>query len=181
MATYYLPGCDTTIPQPQCSDCPTKELGDVRAFFLVRNDFAFTDITSESEWITGLNAKQIYVFPYTKGSIEPAENLADGFGNQDQTLDSYTYTANLMIGNDYAQNRPFWNAIKNSRNWLFGYKTETLVHLADKEALIVPKAPVNEGKKEKVLWNIMATWTQEDLMDPQAEPTGIFDECIEVS
>ena len=44
MSVYY-PGCSITIPDPECSDCPDKELAGMRSFFLVKETFAFVDIT----------------------------------------------------------------------------------------------------------------------------------------
>jgi hypothetical protein len=179
MALYY-PGCSTTIPNPQCSDCPTRELSDVRSIFFVKNDFAFTDITDTAEWTTGITNEDIYVFPYTKGTVASEPNMVPGFGDQEEYLDGYTFTAEVQEPN-YAGNFAFWNAVKNSRVWKFGYRTESKVHLSDVSATIVPTAPIAEGKKTAVVWNIMVKWTQDDLVEPFDMPTGVFEQCIDVS
>lgn len=178
MALYY-PGCSTSIPNPSCSDCPPTENGDIRAFFLVKSDFAFTDITSTAEWTAGINAADIYVFPYTRGTLTVAENVVNGFGDQEEKLDSYTFTAAVEEPN-YQANYGFWNAIKNARNFKFGYKTETMVHLADVTAQLIPKQDVKDGKKSQVNWMINVKWTQDNLIEPFDAPTGVFEQCIEI-
>lgn len=179
MALYY-PGCNTSIPDPSCSDCINTELGDIRSIFFVRKDFAFADITDTAEWTTGIEAKDIYVFPYTRGTLEQAENMQPGFGDEDESLDSFTFTATVFDPN-YKANYGFWNAIKNNKNFKFGYRTESLVHLSDVTATIIPKAPIAEGKKTAVNWNIIVKFTQDDLVEPLDMPTGVFDQCIAVS
>jgi len=178
-ADIYYPGCSTAIPDPNCSDCPPTENGDVRAFFLVKKTFTFTDITDTSEWQTGILAKDIYVFPYTRGTVTVAENVVNGFGDQDEKLDSYTFTAAVEEPN-YKDNYGFWNAIKNARNFKFGYKTENYVHLADVAAQFIPKQDVKDGKKSQVNWMISVKFTQDNLIEPFDAPDGVFEQCMEV-
>lgn len=177
--TLYYPGCPVTIPDPSCSDCPTKELGDIRSLFLVKEGFAFTDITNVAEWTTGINNKDIYVFPYTRGSLEQNETESTGFGDQETNLDGYEYVLTVMEPN-YKDNYAFWNEIKRARNFRPGWRTENLVHLADNSAQFIPKQPVAEDKKAQVLWMIIAKFSQEDLVQPFDMPTGVFEECIAV-
>lgn len=176
MALYY-PGCTTSIPDPVCSDCPERELAGVRSIFFVASDFAFADITSVAEWTTGINARDIYVFPYTKGSVEVAENMVPGYGDTEEQLDSYTYTVNFQDP-QYKDNYPFYNAIKNSKKYKIGYRTETQVHLSDVVVTVVPRNPVDEDKKATVDWKVMAKWTQDNLVEPYDMPTGVFEQCI---
>lgn len=178
MAIYY-PGCPESIPKPVCSDCPTKELGDVRSLFFVDKDFTFNDITLTAEWTTGINNSDIYVFPYTRGTLEVAETLEPGFGDQDETLAGYLYTLTVMEPN-YKNNWAYWNSIKNSKRFKVGWRTETQVHLSDVTALIVPKAPIGEDKKAGIYWNLLIKFTQEDLPQPLDMPTGVFDQCIDI-
>jgi hypothetical protein len=178
MALYY-PGCEDSIVDPTLSDCPTKELGDIRSIFLVRKDFTFTDISDASEWTTGINARKIYTFPYSKGSLEQAENEQPGFGDQPTTIDSYEFTLNSMHP-DYVSAWPFWNSIKKSKNWKVGYRTETQVHLSDNAALINPKSPIAEDKKQAILWNVVFKFTQEFSPRPYDAPSSVFDQVIEV-
>ena len=135
MAIYYV-GCPSAQSDPSCSDCPTKELGDIRSFFFVKNDFVFTDMGSTAEWTTGINAKDIFVIPYARGSKEDNENIQPGFGDSVETLDGYEFVLNLFDPN-YADNCNFYNDIKRSKEWKVGYRTETQVHLSDDIATII--------------------------------------------
>ncbi|KKN67194.1 hypothetical protein LCGC14_0463670 [marine sediment metagenome] len=179
MSVYY-PGCTTSQADPVCTDCPTKELGDVRGVFIVKNTFSFTDITDTSEWTAGLNAKDIFVFPFTRGSFESNENVQPGFGDTLETLDGYEHVLNFFEPN-YKANCNFWNDIKRSKEWKVGYRTETQVHLSDNVAMFIPKAPIAEDKKQSVIWNVQAKFTQEDIPCPSDQPTGVFDRCIGIN
>jgi hypothetical protein len=178
--SLYYPGCGDAIQDPQCSDCPTKELGDIRSTFLVKKGFAFTDITSTAEWTSGIESGDIYVFPFTRGTLEAAENMVEGFGDNEDELDSFTYTLNVIDPN-YKGNYAFWNSIKGNKRWRPGYRTETQVHLFDKTGTIIPKAPVGEGKKTAVRWNVMIKVTQDEIPEPFDMPEGVFDRCIDLA
>lgn len=177
MSVYYPSGC-TNLPDVSCSDCPKPELGRVRAFWAQRVDFNFIDITNPVEWQAAIVARQVYLFPYGKGSVEFAENMQDGFGNVDQSLMSYSITANLMEPS-FPNNCTFWNQIKRSNFWKLGYKTETQFYLSSVPATWIPKAPVADDIKSRVTWNIMVKFVQEDLPCPFTGPAGTFDRCIE--
>lgn len=179
MSVYY-PGCTTTQADPICTDCPTKELGDVRSVFFVRNTFTFTDITDTAEWTTGLNAKDIFVLPFTRGTFESTPNLQEGFGDVVETLDGYDHDLNYFEPN-YKANCNFYNDIKRSKEWKVGYRTETQVHLSDVVATIIPKAPIVEGKTTSVIWSVQVKFSQEDIPCPSDQPTGVFDRCIGIN
>lgn len=179
MSLYY-PGCPTSQADPVCSDCPTKELGDIRSFGFVRTTFAFTDISDAAEWQIGINAKDIFVFPFGRGTLEMNENLQPGFGDQIETLDGYEFVATVSEPN-YKDNCDFWNDIKRSKEWKFFYRTETQVHLADSIATIIPKAPIADDKKQSVIWTAIVKFSQEDIPCPSNVPVGTFTECISVN
>jgi hypothetical protein len=179
MALYYL-GCGEDIVDPVLSDCPTTELGDIRSVFIVNTSFTFTDITSTAEWTTGINNRDIYVYPYAKGSLDIAENEQPGFGDQPTTIDGYEFTINSMHP-DYAAMWPHWNSLKKTKNWKVGYRTETQVHLSDNAAQINAKPPIGEDKKGAVLWNVVFKFSQDFAPRPYDMPTGVFDEVIAVS
>ena len=175
--SIYSPGCSETIVAPICSDCPDKELAGIRSLFLEKTSHSFTDITDPTEWETAICAEDVYVFPRTRGSLDIAEQLAAGFGDTLEDLDSYEFTLNVFDPN-YLNNCAFWNTIKKSKNYKVGWRTETKIYYSDKASLIVPKAPVAEDLKAKVIWNIMFKFTQEDNPCPSDIPVGIFDDCI---
>ncbi len=175
MSIYY-PGC-ATPPNPTCSNCPPKELARVRGFWLQNVNKTFADISNPGEWDSAICSGQIYLFPYSNGTADQAEQLSDSYGNVPQQLDSYEYTLNLHEP-EYANNIPFWNAIKNSNQWMVGYKTQTLIHLSSVAAMFFPKAPVSADIKAKIDINLMIKFIQSDLIVPQLAPVGIFNECI---
>lgn len=175
MALYY-PGC-APIDDPLCSDCPDKEFGGIRSIFLKKKSYSFADITDPTEWATAICNKDVYVFPYTRGSLEEAETLAGGFGDTLQDLDSYEFTLNVFEPN-FLGNCDFWNSIKKSKDFQVGWRTETQIYMSDVTTLIVPKAPVPEDLKTKVVWNIMFKFVQENIPCPLGLPIGTFDRCI---
>ena len=174
--SIYNPGCGEITP-PICQDCPSKELGRVRHFWLQKSTYTFADITDPNEWATAICNEDVYVFPYANGTIDMAELLSDGYGNVPQTLDSYEFTANLHEP-QYKNNIAFWNDIKRSNQYLFGYCTQTLGHLSDVAAMFFPKAPVSADVKAKIDLNITVKFVQEDLIEPFVFPTSIFDVCL---
>lgn len=175
MSVYY-PDC-ATISDPGCSDCPSKELGRVRSVFFKRTDYTFVDITNPIEWQTAIQNRDVYVLPYTKGSLDMAENLEDGFGNVDQDLMSYSFTLNIMDP-QFPDNCSFWNSIKRNNNYQVGYRTETKIYLSDVGATIIPKAPIADDLKSRVVWNVIIKFIQENIPCPQDIPNGTFDRCI---
>jgi len=177
--TIYTPGCGTP-PAPTCQDCPTKELGRVRGFWVQKATYTFADITNPAEWNAAICNGDVFVFPYANGTAEQAEQLSDGYGNVPQTLDSYEYTLNLHEP-QYKNNIPFWNFVKRSNAYLVGYKTETLFHLSQVAAMFFPKAPVSADIKSKIDINIMIKFVQEDLIVPVSAGAAesIFTQCVD--
>lgn len=179
MSVYY-PGCGTTIPDPQCSDCPEKELGGMRSFWLQKDTYSFADITDASEWQTAINNKDVYVFPKSRGSMEQAETESQGYGDQATVVDGYDFTVSVFEPN-FVDNVDFWNAIKKSNNYKLGWRTENKIFLTDDAVGIIPKAPVSEDIKVAVVWNIMFKFAQEDYPTPNDIPGTVFDRCVAVS
>lgn len=179
MALYY-PGCEDSIVDPSLSDCPTKELGDIRGIALVKKTFSFTDISDASEWSTGIASRDIYVFPYVRGSMEQAEFEQPGFGDEPTTIDSYDFTVSSFHP-DYSDTWSFWNSVNKSKNFKLVYKTQSKVHLTDGSVQINAKAPIAEDKKQAILWNVLFKFTQEFAPQPQDAPDEIFDRVIAVS
>ena len=178
MSVYY-PGCGTTIPDPTCSDCPDKELGGLRSFWLQKDTFAFSDITDAQEWQDAITNKDVFVFPKSRGSLEQAETETQGFGDQAMVVDGYDFTASVFEPN-FLPNIDFWNAIKKSNNYKFGFRTETKVFLSDKAVGIIPKAPIGEDIKIAILWNLIFKFSQEDYPTAMDVPVTVFDRCIAI-
>lgn len=176
MSAYYYDNC-ATLPPIVCNNCQTKELGRVRSVWFQRSDFAFTDITDPAEWNDAICNQDIYVFPNTRGSLEMAETMEQGFGDTEESLSSYTFTLNLME-RTYPENCDFWNAIKKSNQFLVGWRTSSKVYLSSVTAVVVPKAPVADNLKESVLWNVIVKFTQANIPCAITMPNGVFDTCL---
>lgn len=179
MSVYY-PGCTSSQAQHQCTDCPPKELGDIRSYGFVKSDFSFTDISATAEWTAGLIAGDIYIVTYSRGTLEITPDLQPGFGDTVEELGGYDFVANVFDPN-YKANCNFYNDIKRSKEWKFFYRTETQIHLTDSIVTIIPKAPISDDKKASVIWNTEVKFTQEDIPCPSDIPTGVFDVCIGIT
>jgi hypothetical protein len=177
MSFPYYPGGCNNIPQPNCSDCPTPELGRVRSLFFKRNDFSFVDITNAVEWQNAICNNNVFVFNKTRGTVDMAENVEQGFGDMEEMLQSYTYTLNIME-ESYPNNCAFWNTIKNSLIFNVGWRTQNNVYVSKAIATIIPKAPVPDDLKQRINWNIMVKFTQQDIACALGMPVGTFDKCI---
>jgi len=173
--SIYTPGCGTP-PPPICNDCPTKELGGLRHFWVQKATYSFVDITDPTEWATAICNLDVYVFPYSNGTVVPSPTMTDGYGNVPQTLDSYDYTAELAEP-QYANNVPFANFIKNSNQFLFGYCTQTQGHLSSVAAMYAPHPEVAKDVKSKIDMKYTVKWVQEDLIVPFTYPQEIFIVC----
>ena len=174
--TIYYPDC-AAVPTPTCSDCPPKELGGIRSVWFQKQTFSFIDISDPAEWTAGILSGDLIILPKTRGSLEMAEFLENGFGDIPQSLGSYDITLTFFDPN-FIGSCAFYNAIKNSTTYLVGWRTESKVYLSAKPALFIPKAPVSEDLKTRVVWNVMAKFTQEDIPCPLDMPVGTFDRCI---
>lgn len=175
--TIYTPGC-ANPPAPTCSDCPTKELGGVRGAWVQKASFTFTDITNPVEWQNAICAGNVYVFPFTNGDVSMADNATDGYGNLPTTLDSYTFTANIHEP-QYKNNVAFWNFIKNGISFLFGYKTQTMLHLSSVPAQFTPLIAVGKDVKSKIDIGVKVMWVQSDMVQPVSvgNASSIFATC----
>lgn len=176
MSVYY-PGCSLVIPDPTCSDCPEKELGRVRSIFLQKTSYTFTDITDPAEWDAAIQSRDVYVFPYTKGTFTMTEVLTQGFGNVDEDVDSYECVLAVMEPN-FASNCEYWNSMKAAHNYNVGWRSQTKIYKSDVAATIIPKFKIDDDLKSKVIWDLGFKFVQEGLPCPIDMPVGIFDRCI---
>jgi len=176
MSIYY-PSCPDTITDPVCTPCPTKESGRIRGLAFKKDSFAFVDITDPTEWDNAIADGNVYVFPAVRGTFTQTEVEDSGFGDQDTTLIGYENVLEVVEPN-YHDNYGFWNTIKNSREWIPIYVTETKMHVANDPAAIIPKQDVQDDLTSGVYWMATVKWKQEDLLQPQAKPGNVFDRCI---
>lgn len=176
--SVYYPGCALVIPDPACSDCPTKELGRVRHLALKKVSYTFADITNPVEWAAAIVSRDVYVFPYTKGTFVQTPNESSSFGNVEMQLDSYSSVLELMEPN-FATNRNFWNAIKGALNFVPIWGSATKIYQGTVPATIIPSFKIDDDVKSILHWNLKIEWTESDLPIITNAPTGTFDRCIE--
>lgn len=178
LSPVYYPGCAITIPDPACSDCPTKENGRVRHLALKKVSYTFVDITNPVEWQTALTARNVYIFAYTKGTYSMTPNESPSFGNVENQLDSYSNVLELMEPN-FAINRNFWNSIKGALNFVPIWGSASKIYEGTVPATIIPSFKIEDDVKSIINWNLKIEWTEANLPTIYDAPTGTFDRCIE--
>jgi len=180
MAIYY-PGnnCQDNVPEHLCDPCLTIELGGIRSVAFIEEDFTFTNPASASEWNTGILAGQIIIIPLTYGTFDggvPQEG--QGFGDSPTSLDGYDFLLNYADPN-FNGNCDFYDNLKNARNaYKVSWRTETLIYLSDKTVTILPKFPIAQDVKSKVVWSVDVKWTSKNLPCSYTAP-DVFD-CTQV-
>lgn len=171
---YYPQGCVAEVGEHFCSNCPEPEHARVRSVAFIANDFQFTDPSSPAEWNAGILAKKIIIIPEVNGSFDGGSEVeGPGYGDQSSKLTGYNY---VLTYNDptYKQNADFYNAIKNSQNFKFAYRSESLIHMVEVPVSVIPKNPIVEDIAAEVVWNVLVKWSDGDLPIPYDAPAGIF-------
>ena len=175
----YYPSTCGDIPPNDCNPCVPVELGRVRSAGFIAKDYLFAnnDPTDPANWAPGIASGKIYVVPETHGEIaDPSPKTGPGFGQTIETLLAYEYSGTYYDPN-YQVNWAFYNALKNNRNFLFFYATETQIHITDVPVIITPGAPVPDDLTGMVTWKVGVKWQTKNLTQPQNIPAGLFDEC----
>lgn len=177
--TIYMPGCGTP-PAPTCEDCPVVELGGVRSIWLQKNTFTFVNIADPNEWNAAICAGNVYVFPFTNGTVSQDANMEDGFGNTPQSVTGYTYTVDF-VEPQHVKNIPFWNFIKSGNSYLIGYKTQNYAYLSSIAANFVPTQPISKDLKSSVRNHVKAMFVQANLIQEVAigNAASIFSTCTD--
>lgn len=177
MSVYYPTGCDSLIPDHICDPCEEIEQGRVRSVAFIKSDFAFTDPSNPTEWQTGFASGDIIIIPQTKGTFDGgAEVESPGYGDQSTRLTGYNFQAQYQDPN-YKNNAAFYNALKNSRQYVFAYRTATQIHITENAVSVIPKNPVQDDTNSEVVWDVIVKWSGNDLPVPYDVPAGIFDQC----
>lgn len=180
MAITYPTACDDLELTHTCDECDDPELGRIRGIAFVKDDFAFSNASSYTEWFNGIGSGDIIIIPFTRGSFDggtPKEG--PGYGDQATKYIGSDYSLTYFDPN-YESNRDFYNNIKRFQNYRIAYKTETLVHITDKVCQVMPKAPVADDITSEVVWEVNVKWSSNNEPDPAVAPDGIFI-CFAVS
>lgn len=175
---YYPANCTDDIPEHVCDPCEEREKGRISSATFIKKEFEFLDPSNPVEWRNGILAGNIIIIPQVIGSFDGgAEVEGPGYGRQVSSLIGYNFSSTFKDPN-YALNCEFYNALKNSRSYRYGFVTETKVHLTTNPVVIIPKNPVTEDLNSDVVWEIIVKWSDKDLPCPFDKPTGIFEECF---
>lgn len=181
MAIYY-PGdnCQSTVPEHLCNPCLPIELGGVRSVLFIDKDYTITSPTSASEWNNGILNGNIIIIPKTYGTFDggvPQEG--QGFGDVPTSLDGYDFMVQFFDPN-FIGNQDHYNTIKNLRaNYKVAFRTGSQIWMSDKVVTIIPKSPVAQDIKSKVLWDVTVKWTSQNLPNIYDAPAVNWD-CVQV-
>ncbi len=175
MSIYYSDACDDAIPVHNCSDCLDRENGRVRTAFFKKKSYTFSDITSVAEWQTAINNRDVIIIPYTHGDADGGTpNEGQGFGDAVSTYLNTAYIVNFFDP-DLQSNRNFYNQLKRSRNYEFGFRTENYIWLYAGTAVALPKSPVADDLNSEVVWNVQVKITSSDEPSITEAPDVIAD------
>lgn len=178
---YYTDNC-AVIPNPYCGQCPVVENARIQGIWFQKTSYVFTDITNPAEWQTAMAAGNVYVFPYTHGSLDVSKQTDTGFGNVPTVLTNYLYTLKVM--DDRADlNVPFWNAITNNFGFYVGYHTSNWIWLSHASASVSVTLPVVDDLNKMVVIDADIEWQQNFAISPIINAANvveqIFQQCYE--
>lgn len=175
----YYPdsNCEDVAVEHSCTDCGEAEGARIRSVFFYKDDFV--NPADTAEWNDGIAAGTIIVIAKTNGSYDGGTpKYGPGFGDTIETYINSEHKATFRDP-DYKPNYDFYEGIKSSRTWKFGYVTENYVHTTGKTAVFTPKAPVVDDLTGQVLWEVEAKWVSRNNPKPWNKPDGIFDTCFD--
>lgn len=181
MTIYYPTGCDSVTTDHYCNPCDPQEGARVRSAFFVKISYEFTDPTDPAEWDAAIENGDVIVIPETNGTFDGGTaKYGTGYGNAVSVYINSEFKSTYTDPN-YKQNCSFYEGLKTSRSWKFGYRTETLIHIGDTAAIVVAKAPVADDLQGQVNWSVDVSWISRNYPCPHDVPAGIFDACFMVS
>lgn len=181
MAIYY-PGdtCQSSVPEHLCNPCLPIELGGVRTVLFIDKDFVITNPSSPSQWNSGIQSRSIIIIPKTYGTFDggtPQEG--QGFGDTPTSLDGYDFTLQFFDPN-FIGNVDHYDSLKNLRsNYKVAFRTGSQIIISDKVVTIIPKMPVAQDLKSKVLWDVTVKWTSQNLPGVYDAPPVDWD-CVQI-
>lgn len=173
---YYPAGCSSAVPDHVANDICDREQGRVRAVAFIRQSYLAALVASPitATWVTGILNKDIWVVPQTNGTCDGGQpQYAPGYGDEEERLTAYKYAAKFKDPN-YKVNAPFYDAMKNSKDFVFAYVTENLVHICSKPCTITPMQPVADDITSEVVWEVDVKWVQPNIITPVDKPANVF-------
>jgi hypothetical protein len=171
---YYPAQCNTNIKHNTCQ-C-NEELARVRGFAMIHKSFysqLMADPEDSSLWLAGMAANLIIVLPKTAGEAQLTPITNRGFGYSEEMLVAYKFDINV-ISPDYIGNVSPWNMVSGSRNYYIAWRSETLLRISDRPAMIMAINPIINDNKKAVNYLITAQYTHKLLPTEYTIPDGIF-------
>lgn len=177
-----------------CDPCG-RELGRVRGVVLFDGSYDLTTLKQKLASSVPADAAEAatlfeqaiidgnaHLISETNGSFDGgAAQTGDGYGDEESRLLGYLYTLTYKDPS-YASNKEFYEKAEKE-HWIPAWRTETLLHFADKPAGIQAIAPVEEDLTSAVAWNVNATWKSKNKPDivPLEPLKKYFEGCWENS
>ncbi len=172
-----------------CDPCG-RELGRVRGVALVDGSVNLTELIdalkneasdqAQTLFEGLIEAGQLHLISETTGTFDGgAAQTGDGYGDAENRLLGYLYTLSFKDPS-FSGNKAFYESAE-STHWKVIWRTETLLHFADKPANIQAIAPVEQDLTSAVVWNVTATWKSKNKPDiaPLEPLAKYFEGCWE--
>lgn len=172
-----------------CDPCG-RELGRVRGVALVDGSVNLTELidalknesADQAQTIfEGLiEAGKLHLISESTGTFDGGSaQTGDGYGDEENRLLGYLYTLSFKDPS-FSGNKEFYESAE-STHWKVIWRTETLLHFADKPANIQAIAPVEQDLTSAVVWNVTATWKSKNKPDiaPLEPLAKYFEGCWE--
>lgn len=175
--SIYNP-CEEEIIDPIYDPCLDEmEHGRVQSTAYINKNYypvLMTGPLDATKWAAGIADKSIYVIPATQGSFDGGSPVeVPGYGAQVTKISGYNFSCGYKDPN-LKGNTGFYNSIKNSGNWHFAFKTETLTRISAKPVTIIPKSPVADDPASEVIWDVEVKWFEKDQPVPLEVPATVF-------
>ena len=181
MAYVYYPagncGPSGILPTKNCSPCLIKEKSRIRAVALYKKASPFINMANPSEWDTKINQKNaIIIFGVTGSFTANDPEQLTGFGEQEFENGQAT---NEIIWRDpnVIQDNDFYTTLPKTNEWVVVFKTENYIWDTHNIASFKAKILITDNIKEVVVYEITASYPDNELPTPYLAPAGIFQPC----
>ena len=171
-----------------CDPCG-RELGRVRGVALVDASVDLTELIEElkagseqaaSTFESIIESGKLHLISETTGTFDGGSaQTGDGYGDEETRLLGYLYTLSFKDPS-FSGNKDFYERAE-SEHWKLIWRTETLLHFADKPAGIQAIAPIEQDLTSAVAWNVTATWKSKNKPEiaPLEPIAKYFEGCWE--
>ena len=156
-----------------CDPCE-RELGRVRGVILFDGSYDIATLIAKlksgnssdveeavSLFETALSTGKAHLISETTGTEDGgAAQTGDGYGDEETRLLGYLHTL-AFKDPSYAGNKEFWQRAERN-HWIVAWRTETILHIADKPATLQVTDPTEQDLTSAVVWNINAQWKSKE-------------------